>query len=97
MDRMELPDADLKQQIRQLYGRLLLRDRARIAFRLKNMDFADRPGLEELCRRLENLSAHALTRFAAGLKTETDPALPISAKASETYPLRIPQSSVIHK
>lgn len=83
MDRMELPDADLKQQIRQLYGGLLIRDRVRIAFRLKTLESANRSELEDLCHRLENLSAHALTRFAAGLKRETDPDLPISAKAAE--------------
>ena len=82
MDRIGLSDADLKQQIRQLFSRLLLRDRARTAFRLKTLESADRQELENLCRQLENLSAHALTRFAARLKRETDPDLPISAKAA---------------
>ena len=83
MNSLEQSDDFLRHRIRELFQKLLLRDRARIASQLKRIEFLDRNGLEELCRYLENLSAHALTRFAARLNSETDPALPVSARAAD--------------
>ena len=79
----ERPELTLRRKIRDLYGQLLLRDRRRLAGRLKTLDFLDPAGLGSLCRQMENLSAHALTRFAERLKTEVDPDLPIAAEAEK--------------
>ena len=82
MNSPDTPDG-LRHRIRELASQLLLRDRARIAAALRSADSLDPAGLEKLCRRLEVLSEHSLTRFAARLNAEPDPGLPITAKAAE--------------
>ena len=83
MNGSDTSDISLRRKADELFRQLLLRDRAKIAARLKNAGSLDRSGWENLCRQLENLSAHALTRFAQGLRTDTDPELPIAAKRAE--------------
>ena len=83
MNSSDLTDSSLCRKAEQLFRQLLLRDRVRVAARMKAVPSLDRPALEKFCAYLENLSAHALTRFAERLNTETDPELPIAAKRTE--------------
>ncbi|MBQ6597287.1 MAG: ATP-dependent RNA helicase HrpA, partial [Lentisphaeria bacterium] len=83
MNSSDTTDSSLCRKAEQLFRQLLLRDRARVAARLKTAGALARPEQEKLCAYLENLSAHVLTRFAERLKTDTDPELPIAAKRAE--------------
>ena len=83
MNSSDTTDSSLCRKAEHLFRQLLLRDRARVAARLKTAGTLARPEQEKFCAYLENLSAHALTRFAERLKTDTDPELPIAAKRDE--------------
>lgn len=83
MPNTETSDQTLRKEIRGIYPSLLLRDRGRVTRQMKNLDHLERPALESLRKYVETLSAHSLSRFAARMKAEPVPELPVSARAGK--------------
>lgn len=83
MPNTEISDQSLRKEIRGIYPSLLLRDRGRVTRQMKNLDHLARPALESLRKYVETLSAHSLSRFAARMKAEPAPELPVSARAGK--------------
>ena len=82
MKTEETPE-EKKKIIRELYPRLLLRDRVRFSHRFKFLGQMKDEELGGFRKQLENAASHSLHRFADAMKCELIPDLPITPKAPE--------------
>ncbi len=82
MKTAESPE-EKKQHVRELYSRLLLRDRPRYANRFRNLARMEDEELDSFAKQLENAAAHSLHRFADALHCELNPDLPITPRAPQ--------------
>ena len=77
------PFHSLRKEIRSLYGKLLLRDRARVAHRIRELDRFTEKELTEFHHLLTNLAAHNLEHLRRNFTLKIPETLPIFQRKEE--------------